>query len=39
MEGVRNILCSRVFVEANEVGHFREPVSDYHSLGLTLRFR
>jgi len=36
-KGIRNILCGRIFVEANKVGHFGEPVYNYYDWGLTLR--
>jgi len=37
-EGVRDIFCTRIFVEVDEVGDFCELVYYYHYLGLTLRF-
>jgi len=37
-EGVGNVFCGGIFVEADNVDHFCEPVSNYHYLGLSLRF-
>jgi len=39
MEGISNILCGRIFLEADEMSPHGEPVYYYHDLGLTPRFR
>jgi len=35
MEGVRNIFCTGICVEADKISHLCEPVYHYHYLGLT----
>jgi len=36
-EGVRNILCECVLLEADQLGHLCKPGYHYHDMGLPLR--